>query len=123
MVGGARVHARREVKRDGLPPLAFIGELIGKGSTRICRGNTQNRWTTVEIYRTKGGRYVAKVGHFTCWQGESDEHRAKSLATPAEVIAYLQEGGERLGSASEEAVIEAAKNDASFAAVWVETVE
>ena len=114
---------KHQIERDGLPPIAFIGEIIGEGTTRTCRGETQNRWTEVEIYRTKGGRYIARVKHISCWQGEFNASEAKSLATPAEVIAYLQDEGERLGAAAEEAVIAATKADPGFAAVWVETVE
>ena len=111
------------IKRDGLPPIAFTGEVIGSGSNSIQGGNRANRWTEVEIYRTKGGRFVVTLSRFTCWQGESDRHSAKSCATAAEVIDWLKEGESELGSVSQEAVEDAAKVAPEFAAVWVEEVE
>jgi len=111
------------IKRDGLPPIAFNGEKIGSGDNRIISGNSANRWTEVAIYRTAGGRYVVSLARFTCWQGESDHHAATSKATSDEIIEWLKEGEDSLGSVSQEAVEEAAGNDTGFAQVWVETVD
>lgn len=111
------------IKRDGLPPIAFTGSEIGSASNEIQAGNRANRWTKVTIYRTQGGRYIASVNRLTCWQGESDACEAKSLATASEVIAFLQNDQQELGSVSQEAVEEAATNDPAFAAAWVEVVE
>jgi hypothetical protein len=108
------------IKRDGLPPISFTGEVIGTGSTRT---HNSTRWTTVDIYRTKGNRYIAKVSRLTCWQGESDHREAKSCELASEVIDYLKGDNDFLGDASQEAVEEATKHDASFAEVWVEKVE
>jgi EXLDI family protein len=108
------------IKRDGLPPIAFTGEEIGSGCNR---GHNSTRWTTVRIYRTAGGRFVAEVKRRTQWQGESDDFSGTSKATAEEIIEWLRGDGETLGGVSQEAVEEAAKNEPAFAAAWVETVD
>lgn len=116
---------KHKIGRDGLPPIVFTGEHIGGGSSHSHQGPNQNRWTEVNIYRTKGGRYVWSLAHRTIWQGESDSWSAGSCATAAEVIEALKgdrEGG-KLGSVSERAVVRATENDEAFAALWVEEVE
>lgn len=116
---------KHQIKRDGLPPIAFIGECIGSGSNKIQGGNRANRWTEVDIYRTKGGRFVGAVRRRTCWQGESDHDSAGSFATAPDVIGWLRgdNGGDELGAVSQEAVEKAVENDPAFAVAWIETVE
>jgi hypothetical protein len=115
---------KHTIKRDGDRPIVFTGELIGKGDNQVgSDGNRANRWTEVAIYRTKGRRYVAELTRHTCWQGESDRRSAGSFATAGELIEWLKEGEDSLGSVSQEAVEDAAKNDDGFAAEWVEEVE
>jgi len=111
------------IKRDKLPPIAFTGVEIGNASNEISGGNRANRWTSVRIYHTKGGKFIASISRLTIWQGESDRHAAASFATAAEVIEWLKEGESELGSVSQEAVEEAAKVAPEFAAAWVEEVE
>ena len=100
------------LRRTGLPPIKFLGELIGCGSTKTAQNN--GRWTEVEIYRTAAGRYLWHVGNLTCWEGEHDYYTAGSCATPAEVIAALMGDEHRLGRASQEACEDAAETDPAF---------
>ena len=65
-----------KIGRDGFPALAFTGTQLAQFDNRSVRGPNQNRWTTVTLYRTQGGKIVAKVKHSTCWQGESDHTTA-----------------------------------------------
>ena len=112
------------ITRTGEPPLRFTGAEIGSGSTRTSSGDSSNRWTTVKVYRTKGGKYVASVGHYTCWKGEHDSIEAGSFTTPAELVEWLKSDNDgRLGRASQEACEEAAKNDEAFGRAFVEEVE
>jgi len=111
------------IKRDGLPPISFTGESIGYSDNSVVGGNRANRWTAIEIYRTKGGKYVASIKRRTCWQGEADHDKAGSFATAAEVIDFLKQDDGELGSVGQEAVEKAVKADPAFAAVWVEEVE
>ena len=112
------------IKRDGLPPIAFTGELIASADNRVGNdGNRANRWTEVSIYRTKGGKFIAALTRLTCWQGESDRRAAASFDTAPEIIDWLKEGESELGAVSQEAVETAAKVAPEFAAAWVEEVE
>ena len=112
------------LERTGLPPIRFTGIEVGSGSTRTVSGEGQNRWTTVCIYRSKGGKWLAHVRRMTCWEGEQCSYSATSAATPAELIAWLSNDNDgHLGRASQEACEEAAKNDAEFGKAFVEEVE
>jgi hypothetical protein len=111
------------IKRDGLPPIAFTGEEIASANNAIGHNGHANRWTTVTIYRTKGGKFIASLSRRTQWQGEAGSDTAASFATAAEVIEWLKEGEAELGSVSQEAVEEATKVEPAFAAAWVENVE
>lgn len=122
-VGQNKTMQDYQIKRTGLPPIKFSGEVIGSGSTEIEHGNRSNRWTEVEIYKTKGGKFVATVGHLTIWQGESDHYKAQSFEKASDAIEWLKGEGGTLGKASQSAVEKAVQNDPSFAEAWVETVE
>lgn len=111
------------IKRTGLPPIKFNGELIGSGSTEIEHGNRANRWTEVEIYKTKGGKFIASVGRLTIWQGESDHYKAASFEKATDVIEWLKGEGGTLGKASQTAVEKAVQADPSFADAWIEVVD
>jgi len=108
------------IKRDGLPPIAFTGALIGSGSSR---SNDNWSWTNVAIYQTRGGRFVAAVEGITCYEGGRDSYSATSLPTAAEVVEWLKKDSGELGRVSQEAVEDAAENSEAFAAEWVEEVE
>lgn len=112
------------IKRTGLPPLRFTGEKIGSGDTRIEHGNRANRWTEVNIYITKGCKWIAEVRSITCWQGEHDHFKASSFDTPKELIDWLSEDNDGvLGRASQEACDNAAKNSTTFAESFVELID
>jgi hypothetical protein len=112
------------IKRDGLPPISFTGELLAKADNRVNRdGNRANRWTEIEIYRTKGGRFIASIRRITCWQGESDHATAGAFATASEVIEFIKQDDGELGAVGQEAVEKAVKSEPAFADAWVEEVE
>lgn len=108
------------INRDGHPPIVFTGEKIAGADNK---DHNSTRWTKVALYRTKGGKYVAKISRLTCWEGESDHITAEVFSQAADLIEWLKEGSDVLGSVSQEAVEKAAKTDANFAAAWVEEVE
>ena len=112
------------ISRTGLPPMKFTGRKIAFASTKTVRGEGQNRWTEVAIYRTKGGKWIGYIGSITCWQGEFDHYKATSCDSPQSLIDWLRDDyNGTLGRASQEACEEAAKADAEFAAAFVEEVE
>ena len=111
------------ITRDGLPPIAFTGEEIASANNAIGHNGHANRWTTVTIYRTKGGKFIASLSRRTQWQGETGSDAAASFSSAAELIDWLKEGESELGSVSQEAVEKATKVAPEFAAAWVEEVE
>ncbi len=111
------------IKRTGQPPLTFSGDKIGHGSTEIFEGQRSNRWTTVDLYITKGGRFIAAVTNRTIWQGEHDYTKAASFKTPAEVLNFLKDDEGSLGRASQEACEEAAVANEQFKSSYVEPVD
>lgn len=116
---------KHTIKRTGLPPVVFYGKEIASANNHIGPNGPRNRWFQVEIYQTKGGRYVASFFYYTQWQGESDHVTANSFDTASEVIDWLRlkDDDGLLGEVGQEAVEEAAENDPAFAAAWVEVVE
>jgi EXLDI family protein len=113
-----------KIRRDGERALAFTGRIIGQADDK---DHNSTRWTTVTIYRTASGRVVAKVEDRTQWQGESDHVRADSFSTATGAISYLRHADgdyydANLSSAAQEAIEDAAKNDAEFASAFTETI-
>ena len=120
---------QQHITRDGHPPIRFVGHQIGQGETGRDHNGNRNRWTTVTIFATKGGKFVVQTEYQTCWQGESDATSARSFETAAAVIEYLRESAAECGSEegrltdeAQEAVQEASAANADFAAAWVENV-
>jgi hypothetical protein len=112
------------IPRDGLPFIHFTGSVLGHGSTRVTDdGQSQDRWTVADIYRTKGGKYVVALERHSCWRGERDCYIAASVETASEAIDWLKEGKESLGPAAQEAVCWAMKVDESFKSCWIEEVD
>jgi hypothetical protein len=112
------------IPRDGLPFIHFAGISIGRGSTRVT-DNVHNgdRWTVVEIYRTRAGNYVVVLEQHTCWVGGQNCYTASSVKTAAEAVDWLKQGKEFLGPAAELAVRQATKVDESFKSWWTEEVD
>ena len=111
------------IKRDGLPPIRAVITHEWSDDNSIQGGNHANRWTEVAIYKTKGGKYIAKISRKTQWQGESDTCDADVFSTPHDVIRFLKEGEDRLGGVSQGAVEKACEQDEAFAAAYVVDVE
>ena len=107
--------------RTGKPPLRFISVARWEADNEIQHGNRANRWTCVRLYRTRGGRVVVRISNYTCWQGESDHHRAESFATAKEVIDWLNRD-DGLSSVAQEALEAASKDDPEFASAYGEDI-
>ena len=112
-----------QIERTGQPPLRFKPSNEWLSSNRTVSGGNSNRWTTVVIYKTKGGKYVARISSYTIWEGESDYHKAESFGTPTEVIDYLRNDEGHLGRVSQDAIKSACEEDPAFAAAYVVDVE
>jgi hypothetical protein len=77
------------IERDDDRPLRFTGEIIAEASSRGIRGPSQNRWQELTLYRTAGGKMIARRVGRTQWQGERDRHEAVAVDTPDQVVAFL----------------------------------
>lgn len=85
------------LENDNAPAIRFTGELVAETSSSnnnassYYSGHT-GRWTTLKLYKTKGGKFVAQsIGH-TQWQGEHDRHKSAVCEDEAAVIAFFGHG-------------------------------
>jgi hypothetical protein len=78
------------LKRTGLRPLSFEGELLSEADSRQTQGPCENRWWSLELYRT-GERYIISVSYRTQWQGEHDTDTVVVLDTPKAIEEWLHE--------------------------------
>lgn len=77
------------LERDGERDLRFVGREIGSGTTYEHSGPSNNRWTEIRIYATKGGKYVTEIVGMTLWQGEHSRRSACACADEAAVVDAL----------------------------------
>ena len=111
---------KKKVTRDGQPPITFTGELLSQADNK---DHNSTRWTTITIYRTKGGKFVAKIERRTQWQGERDSTTAEVCEDFGQVIAWLTDEDGDLRPVSQEAVEAAIKLDPSLAKFWVQEID
>jgi len=64
------------LRRDGAPPLRFIGWLRSEASSQKHDGPSSSRWTVIRIYETASGKAVLSILGHTLWQGESERYAA-----------------------------------------------
>lgn len=118
------------ITRTGFPPLRFNGTDLAYADTRVEGGETQNRWVEVTLFKTSGGKYVARVARKSQWRDEDTTIEATVYADAAALIQGLRNDEGRLGRASQEALERAAglypgtaPTDDGIAAAYVETVD
>ena len=78
------------LERTGDVPLTFEGEVVSEGDTSFIRGQRQNRWYELTLYRTKGGKWVLATVYRSQWQQEHDARAAQVYATAQEVVDELR---------------------------------
>lgn len=77
------------IDNDNAPNLRFSGELIASESSKTY---SSNRWTELNVWKTKGGRYVCQqIGH-TQWANETTRYSAKVCEDLEEVIEFFGHG-------------------------------
>lgn len=84
------------IKCDGAPDLIFEGELLASVNNKQSNtksGKIKNgRWTVLELYRTKGGKFVcSKVGRSEK-EGEHQQHTAAACSDEQAVIEFFGQG-------------------------------
>lgn len=85
------------LENDGAPDVRFTGELLASvassnnNASSYYSGST-GRWSTLSLYKTKGGRFVAQsIGH-TQWQGEHTRYKVGVCETVEEVAKFFGHG-------------------------------
>lgn len=81
---------RITVPRSGDSPLAFEGEHLADADSQADGGPAEARWFVLELFRTRAGRYVARIGFRSKLRGEPDQDFARPCATPAEVREFFR---------------------------------
>jgi hypothetical protein len=81
---------------DNKPDLRFAGELVAR-ATSINRDAVRSysetgRWTDLELYKTKGGKFICYQVGRTNWSGERDRHSGKVCETVEEVKEFFGYG-------------------------------
>lgn len=89
------------LKRTGQNPLQFDGELIGSGGPEADfqfplseRGHPTGQITKfhrVEIYRTKGGKWIVAILFRSAWPSEPEFHMAEVADSPEGVQGIIDD--------------------------------
>lgn len=95
------------VDRDGERDLVFAGDILAQVSSHSNVGPQQNRWTEIDIYRTRKGKYIVAIRGRTCWQGEINRHEAHVCDDEAAVIRALSQDGTYISDLAKKAMDEA----------------
>jgi hypothetical protein len=60
--------------RTGGRPVKFTGEAIAQVDGLVHSGREQNRYHSVAVYKTAGGKYVLQIVYRSTWEGEGVHH-------------------------------------------------
>ena len=108
-----------KIVRTGFPPLIFVGQLVGYGTTQ---NRNSTRWTSVSIYRTAAWKIVCVRENHSQWDGEKSHVSGNVFATPAEVIADLQKDCGEHDVAAQKSLEGASDEDTEFAEAYGERI-
>jgi len=114
---------QHKIRRDNMKDLVFKGVELGSACSRAINGPGQNRYSTLTIYRTAGGKYVFHNEYTTHWQGESDTSEAEVYDTAEDLINELIGPGGDVSELRKELIEEAGAEDEAFVGVLVERIE
>jgi hypothetical protein len=83
------------LKIDNAPSVRFTGELVASPASSDDRAmgrsysSQTSRWTELELYKTKGGKFICHQVGRTCWQGERDRFSGKVCETLEDVKEFF----------------------------------
>lgn len=85
------------LKNDNAPAVRFTGVEVASASSSANNASSYysgsvGRWTVLELYKTKGGKFIAHSVGRTQWQGEHDRYKVAVCETEADVIAFFGHG-------------------------------
>lgn len=88
-------YTQYELERTNGRSVKFTGEEIASAGGKWRNGKEQTRWSTLTLYRTKGGKYVLQSEYITMWQGENGTSQVTVCDNPVSVIYTLSRKSER----------------------------
>lgn len=81
------------IERTNALDLKFTGELIASVYTSKNNASCRpGRWTTLDLYRTASGKFIAESVDYPIWEHEHERHSAELCATEADVIRFFGTG-------------------------------
>lgn len=85
------------LKNDNAPDVRFTGEMVAETSSSNNNASsyysgTTGRWTTLKLYKTKAGTFIAQSIGYTQWQGEHTRYKVAVCESEADVIQFFGHG-------------------------------
>lgn len=86
------------IERDNAPNLKFTGTYVAGASSSAnnAAGSSYSgqigRWCELDLYKTKGGKFVCSQIGYTQWQGEKNRYSGAVCETEVEVIKFFGHG-------------------------------
>jgi hypothetical protein len=82
---------------DNKPSMKFVGERIASTSSSVEQSSNYysgsvGRWTDLELYKTKGGKWICHQTGHSQWDGEHTRYTGAVCGTEEEVIAFFGHG-------------------------------
>jgi len=111
------------LQRDDKKDLVFEGVELAESSNRRFEGPGQNRYTTLTLYKTKGGKYVLLDEYRTHWQGEDDRITAEVYDTVDDLLEELIGPDGEVSEMKKELIRSAAAEDEAFQGVLDERID
>lgn len=112
-----------KIHRDGMKDLVFKGLELGSACSRTINGPGQNRFSTLTIYRTAGGKYVYHNEYTTHWQGESGSSEAEVYDTAEDLLDDLIGANGEVSELEKKLIKDASAEDEAFIGVLAERIE
>lgn len=80
------------IERDNDRDIRFIGVKIGFASSQRDQNAGPERWTELTLYRTAGGKLIARQVGRTQWDGEQDRNQVVVCDDNDAVIEFFGAG-------------------------------
>jgi len=76
------------LERDGGPDLMFFGDRVAQ----VVSNETAGRWLELNLFKSRGGKFICQKIKKTQWEGEYDFFDVKVCKTETEVKEYFGQG-------------------------------
>ncbi len=79
------------LENDHGADVQFTGEKIAHVTSQTP-GRNKTRWTVLDLYRTRGGKWVCHKIGMTMWEGEDDLYTVYTADSDADLVAQVGVG-------------------------------